>query len=160
MTLLTLLTLLLRSLTVTFTILLFYISFFLDTTICSIMTVPSLENSDHVTVCFHWVSVKLETGCTVSSHMTILVLIGTAFVIIWEKFRGKISLNSLLLLLVNFMSGFKLELSGILYLKYQAKSHTHLHVFQLLALRATLCSNHFFRLCQQNKSSQIKVQAS
>ena len=75
-------------------------------------------------------------------------------------FRGKISLNSLLLLLVNFMSGFKLELSGILYLKYQAKSHTHLHVFQLLALRAILCSNHFFRLCQQNKSSQIKVQAS
>ena len=59
-------------------------------------------------------------------------------------FRGKISLNSLLLLLVNFMSGFKLELSGILYLKYQAKSHTHLHVFQLLALRAILCRNHFF----------------
>ena len=50
MTLLTLLTLLLRSLTVTFTILLFYISFFLDTTICSIMTFPSLENSDHVSL--------------------------------------------------------------------------------------------------------------
>ena len=30
------------------------------------------------------------------------------------------------------------------YLKYQAKSHTHLHVFQLLALRAILCRNHFF----------------
>ena len=116
MTLVTLLTLLLRSLTVTFTILLFYISFFLDTAICSIMAFPSLENSDHVTVCFRWVSVKLETGCTVSSHMTILVLIGTAFVIIWEMFRGKIYLNSLLLLLVNFMSGFKLELSGILIL--------------------------------------------
>ena len=70
---------------------------------------------------------------------------------------GKISLNSvLLLLLVNFMSGFRLELI-VLYLKYQVKPHTHLHGFQLLALLPLLRRNHFFCLCQQSKSSQTKV---
>ena len=39
--------------------------------------------------------------------VTILMLIGTVFVIIWEIFHGRISLNPvLLLLLVNFVSGF------------------------------------------------------
>ena len=43
--------------------------------------------------------------------MIILVLIGMVFAIIWKMFHGKISLNSvLLLLLVKFVSGFTLEL--------------------------------------------------
>ena len=42
---------------------------------------------------------------------SILVLIGTVFVIIWEMFHGMIPLNSvLLLLLVNFVSAFRLKL--------------------------------------------------
>ena len=42
---------------------------------------------------------------------TILVLIGAVFVIIWEMFHGSISLKLVLLLLVlNFMSGSRLEL--------------------------------------------------
>ena len=41
--------------------------------------------------------------------MTILVLIGMVFVIIWEMLHERMSLNLvLLLLLVNFMSGFRL----------------------------------------------------
>ena len=42
--------------------------------------------------------------------MTILVLIGMVFVIISEMFYGRTSLNSVLLLPVNFVSGFRLEL--------------------------------------------------
>ena len=42
----------------------------------------------------------------IAKLMTILVLIGTIFMILWEMFHGRISLNSvLLLLIVNFVSG-------------------------------------------------------
>ena len=59
-------------------------------------------------------------------------------------FHGKISLNSvLLLLLVNFMSGFRLELI-VLYLKYLVKPHTHLHGFQLHALLPYFVETTFF----------------
>ena len=45
--------------------------------------------------------------------MTILVLIGMVFAIMREMFHERISLNSvLLLLLVNFVNGFRLGLSG------------------------------------------------
>ena len=50
--------------------------------------------------------------CFIAYFMIILVLIGTVFVIIWETLcdhlrdlHGRISLNSLLLLLVNFVKG-------------------------------------------------------
>ena len=50
----------------------------------------------------------------ITQLMTILVLIGKIFVIILELFHGRISLNSVVLqLLVNFVSGFKLELMYI-----------------------------------------------
>ena len=46
--------------------------------------------------------------------MTILMLIGTVFVIIPEMFHRRISINlMLLLLLVNFVNGFRLELMYI-----------------------------------------------
>ena len=65
--------------------------------------------------------------------MTILMLIGTVSMIIWEVFHGRISLNSvLLLLLVNFVSGFRLELMYISLLVSISSSLTHLHGFQLL----------------------------
>ena len=46
--------------------------------------------------------------------------------IIWEMFHGRVSLNLVLpLLLVNFMSGYRLELMYIhLHCKYQVKSHS------------------------------------
>ena len=61
---------------------------------------------------FPWTFDHIHNGmpCFIALLMTILVLIGTVFVIICEMFLGRMSLNSvLLLLLVNFLSGFLLE---------------------------------------------------
>ena len=63
--------------------------------------------------------------------MTILVLIEMVFVIISEMFHEKISLNLVLLLLVNFVSGFRLELMYISLIKNIRSSLIHLHGFQL-----------------------------
>ena len=63
------------------------------------------------------------------------VQIGTLFVNIQEMFHGRISLNSvLLLLLVNFVSELKLELMYISLMENIRSSLTSLHVFQLLVL--------------------------
>ena len=67
--------------------------------------------------------------------MTLLVLIETVFVIIWEMFHGKIYLNSVvLLLLVYFVSRFRLELLYISLIKSISSRFTHLHGFQRLVL--------------------------
>ena len=66
--------------------------------------------------------------------MTILVLTGMVLMIIWEMFHGRISLNSLFLLLVNFVSWFRLELMYISFTKSIRSSFTHLHGFHLLVL--------------------------
>ena len=56
-------------------------------------------------------------------------------VIIWEIFHGRISLNSVfLLLLVDFVSGFRLELTYISLIENIRSSLTHHHGFQLLVL--------------------------
>ena len=91
------------------------------------MAFRPLGNSDHVVVA---VSIDFPTnsqwGCPSSSDsLTIFVLIGAVFMIIWEMFHGRMSLDSvLLLLLVSFLSGFRLELMHI--------CPIHLHGFQLL----------------------------
>ena len=65
--------------------------------------------------------------------MTILMLIETVFVIISEMFHGRISLNLVLLLLVvNFVRGFRLELMYISLKENIKPSLTPLHGFQLL----------------------------
>ena len=64
---------------------------------------------------------------TVIHNAIILLLTGTVFVIICEMFRGRISLNLvLLLLLVNLVREFRLELiyTHIPYCKYQVKRHS------------------------------------
>ena len=67
--------------------------------------------------------------------MTIFVLTRTVFMIVWEMFYAKISLNSvLLLLLVNFVSGFNLEFMYISLIESIRSSFGHLHGFQLLLL--------------------------
>ena len=79
-------------------------------------------------------------------------------VIISEMFHGRICLNSvLLLLLVNFASGFRLKLMHISFLVSIRASLTHLHGFHLLLLLAIVHKNHFLCLYQQNKSSESKV---
>ena len=67
-------------------------------------------------------------------------------------FHGKISLRSvLLLLLVNSVSGLKLELMHITLTERIRSSLTLLHGFQLLVLLAAISNrNHFFHLYQQN----------
>ena len=91
-----------------------FISF--DASIYSLMAFPSLENSDHVVVS---VSIDFPLNSqwgypSSSDSLTIFVLIGAVFMIIWEMFHGRISLDSvLLLLLVNFVSGFRWELMHI-----------------------------------------------
>ena len=76
--------------------------------------------------------------------MTILVLIGIVFVIIWEMFHGRISLNLvLLLLLVNFGSGVRLALmyiSLIVSIRSGLNLTTHDLYFLILAEVFTNCN--------------------
>ena len=125
------LTFLLGSLAVTLTALILWIYFSSDTSI----SFPPFGNSDHAIVSvyidFLWNS--QQDALFHQNLMTILVLIGTVFVIIWEMFHGRISLKTvLLLLLVNFVSGFRLELIYLSLMVSIKSSLTHLHGFQLL----------------------------
>ena len=62
--------------------------------------------------------------------MAIFVLLGMGFVIIWEMFPGRISLNSVLLLLLqNFVSGFRLESMYISHVENLRSSLIHLFGF-------------------------------
>ena len=73
-------------------------------------------------------------------------------------FHGRISLNSvLLLLLVNFVSGFRLELMYVSLMVSIRSNLTHLLVFQLLVLLPYFIEITFFCLYHQNKFSQSKV---
>ena len=82
---------------------------------------------------FHHIHIGMP--CFIQLLMTILVLTGMVFVIFWEMFHGKISLNSvLMLLLVNFVNRFTLELMYISLIKNIRLSLTHLHGFWLLVL--------------------------
>ena len=89
--------------------------------------------------------------------MTIPVLIGMALLVISEMFHRSISLNSvLLLLLVNFVSGFRSELMYISLIESIRSSLTHLHGFQLLLLLPQFVEITFC-LYQKGKSSESKV---
>ena len=90
--------------------------------------------------------------------MIILVLIEMVFIIICERFHGTIYLNSMLLVILDFVSVFKLELMYIpLYPKYQAEPHSS-PWFSVAACAAAIAHrNPFFYLYQQNKSSESKV---
>ena len=156
MTLLRWLTFSLRSVTVTPTVLPFRIYLFFATQIFVLQL-----------LFFHWeilimFSQFLLTFCQTQNMicyfivklMTILELIGRIFVIIWEIFHGRISLNSVLLLrLVNFLIGFRLELMYISHIVNIRSSLTQLHGFQLLVrLPYFVEITFFFLLYQQNKS--------
>ena len=108
-----------------------------DTSICSITTFLWLGTFDHVvvSVSIDFPSYLQQMPCFIALCMTILVLIEMVFVIIWQIIHGKISLNSvLLLLLVNFVSGFNLEFMYISLIESIRSSFGHLHGFQLLLL--------------------------
>ena len=63
----------------------------------------------------------------------------------------------LLLLLVNFVSGFRLALMCISLIESISSSITHFHVFQLLALLPQFIEMTFFHWCRKDKSSQSKL---
>ena len=108
------LTYLLGSLTVNLTVLLIWF-FFLssDAGILRCDGFPFIGKFWSCCHSFHGLSARVKMGYPFSSHsvcMTILALIGTVFVIIWEMFLGMISWSSVLLLFqVNFVSEFRLE---------------------------------------------------
>ena len=111
--------------------------FFSDASICSAMAFLPLGNSDHgvVTVSLTFYHILNRMPHFSALLMTVLVLIETAFEIIWEMFHGRISLNLVLLLvLVNFVSGFRLESMYICLIESIRSSLTHLHGFQQLLL--------------------------
>ena len=127
-----------RSLTVTPKVLLFWIFFFLQTLVFVLQWV-SLHWEILIILLVQFPLTFHQTHNGISRFiawvMTILVLIGTVFVIIWEMFHGKISLNSVvLLLLVTLASGFRLELIYISLIVSIRSSFTHLLGFQLLVL--------------------------
>ena len=109
MTLLRLLTFLLESLFMSLRVLLFWVYFFF------LMLVFVLQwLSLHWEILIMFLSQfplifhQIHNGMPrfIALLMTILVLIGMVFMIIWEIFHGRISLNSvLMLLLMNFISG-------------------------------------------------------
>ena len=108
-----------------------------DATNCSTMAFPPLGNSNHVVsqfpLTFHQIHNRIP--CFIAYRMAILMLIRMVFVIIWEMFHGRISLNSVLLLLLqNFVSGFRLESMYISHVENLRSSLIHLFGFQLLLL--------------------------
>ena len=140
MTLFKWVTFLLRSQIVILTVLLFCIYFFLLTLVfvlqwlslhqqILIMLMPQFPLTFH----------HNHSGIPhcIAMLMATFVLIGMVFMIIWEMFHWMISLNSvLLLLLVNFVSGFRLESMYICLLESIRSSLSHLNGFQLLVLLA------------------------
>ena len=115
MTLLRWLTFPVGSQTVILTVLLFWISFFLLMLLFVIQWLYlQLGNSDHVnvSVSIYFLSNSQQDALFHYIAFTILILNGTVFLIIWEMFHERMSLKSLLLLLVlYYVSRFRLELS-------------------------------------------------
>ena len=131
LTLLRWLTFLLGSQAVILAVLLFWIYFFL-LMLLFVLQWLSLHWEILIMLLAHFRStfhqIHNRMPCLIALPMTILVLIGIDFMIISEMFHGRISLNLLvLLLLVNFVSGFGLECIYNVYIphrKYQVKRHS------------------------------------
>ena len=116
------------------------------------MTYPSLRNSDQVVV-----SIFIEFPPNSKGGARFLVS-RMVFVIIWEMFYGRISLNSVFPLVVaSFVwcsCGTDIYISLIANIR---SSLTHLHGFQLLVLLPWSIEITFFLLYQQNESYESKV---
>ena len=94
----------------------------------------------------------------IAQLMSILVLMRMVFLIIQEMFHGRISLNSvLLLLLVKFVGGFWFELMHIFLIVNIRSYLTHLHSSQLFGQLPQFIKITFFCFYDQNKSSESKV---
>ena len=118
-----------------------------DASIFSTTTLPLLRNSDHVvvSVIIDFLSNSKQDAsfhCIAYDHLHLIEMV---FVVIWEMLHRMIYLNSeLLLLLVNLVIRFRLELMNISLMISIRSSLTHLHGFQLLALLAYFIEITFF----------------
>ena len=129
-------TFLLRFLTVTLSPALLDLFISSDASICSTRAFLPLGNSDHVVV-----SVSFNFSSN-SKHDAPFHRLAYDYSANWdvlcdhsEMFHGRISLNPvLLLLLVNFVSGFRLELMYISLIVSIRSSLTYLYGFQMLVL--------------------------
>ena len=137
------LTFLLGSQTVILTVVLFWI-YFLPVTLCLFYNgFPSIWKFWSCSyLSFHWLSIIFTTGGPVSLQCLWLFSHD-----LWEMFHGRISLNSVfLLLLVNFVRVFRLEflyMSHIPHRKYQVGSHSSPWISAACAA-AIVHRNHFF----------------
>ena len=149
MTLLEWLTFWLGSLTATLNVLLVWISFFILTLAFILQWLPPSIGTfwSRRFLSFHWLFVKLTKQYPVSYHSLLLFScwLGWSSYIIWAMFHGRISLNSvLLLLLVNLTSGSRLELMDISLIVSIRSSLTYLHCFELLVLLSQFVEITFF----------------
>ena len=129
MTLLRLLTFLLGSQTVILTDLPFWIYLFLLILVLLLQWFSLhweiLMLLSQFPLTFHHIHIRMSHFTTLL--MTIFVLIGMIFMIIWEMLHERISSTSvLLMLLVNFVSRFRLEVMHIPHQKYQVNPKSSL----------------------------------
>ena len=113
-----------------------------DASICSTMAFPPLRNSDHVVVS---VSIDFPSNSQWDALLhriaynyfcadwVVFEIISEMFYVLFPFYILSLSLV-LLLLLVNFLSGLRLELMYISLIENIRLNLTHLHGFQLLAL--------------------------
>ena len=147
------LTFLFSSLTVFLTVLLFWMSSFRLTLVF-----------DPEWLSLHWIILIILlfqfplTFRQSQNSMSILVLIGMVFMIIWDLFHGRISLNSLLLLAASgFCESVQVRIDVYIpHRKYQVKSHSS-PWFSAFCTAAIVYWSQFFCLHQKNKSGESKV---
>ena len=132
MTLLRWLTFLLGSQTMILTVLLFWIYIFLLTLVFVLLRLSfHCEMLSCCCISFHWLSVIFTTGCPLSLHCLWLFSywLGQSLWSFLITPLGGYLYTLFLLLLVNFVSGFKLELMYISIVESIRSSLTHLHGF-------------------------------
>ena len=155
------LTFLLGSLTVILTVLPALLNVFhsSDASICSTMVFPPIGKLwSCCCLIFYWLSILFTTGCPPSSHtlLTILVVIGTVFIIIRAMLHNRISLNSVLLtLLVNFVSKFRLELIYI-YI-YPSSKVSDQATLMSMVFSGLWCCHHSSYKSVKHQQSNIKL---
>ena len=132
-----------------------------DASICSAMAFPPLGNSDHVVVLasidFPSNSQQDATFHCIAYYQSLADWYGLRDHL-RDMLHGRISLNLvLLLLLVNFVSGFRLKLMNISHVvSIRVKPHLS-PSFSAACAAAIVYRNHFFCLYQQIKSFESKV---
>ena len=123
------------------------------------MAFPPLGNSDHLVVSVS-IDFPINSKHDTQFHHVAYDYSRADWDGLQEIFHGRISLNSvLLLLLVNFVSGFKVRIDVYSpHPRYQVKPHSSPWLSAACAA-AIVHRNYFFHLKQQNKSSESKVKS-